>query len=402
MTPNDAQIDLLLRGYSRTAVGPDESSGEGAHLDPDELSAFAERALPPATSARYVSHLADCDRCRKLATQLTLAAGATVSSRVEAATQISTSVSAWQRLKDLFAVANLRYAAFAMVLVAAVGITFVALRRQRESAPALQARNVEVPPPSQELAVRQPEAGVASAPAPQPAAPLSAPTSPEKLKSPTAETSAAPPPLKEPEIAKSAPLPAKRADPEVAAKLEPSYAPPPPGERGEPTPASGRDAKAGALAQTPAQPKKAEDEFRQNERRPADSVRSREGDYDYARPKHGPSRNEANKTNVAGNEAPASTVRAARDKEGQSRIQQGLVMDSASPAPEERKVSGRTLRRQGSGAWIDKKFKSSMSVTDIKRNSEEFRALDSGLRTLAGQLSGEIFVVWKGKAYRIH
>ena len=65
-----------------------------------------------------------------------------------------------------------------------------------------------------------------------------------------------------------------------------------------------------------------------------------------------------------------------------------------------RAVGGRKFKRQG-GVWIDVKYKSSMSLHDVPRGSEAFGALDSGLRSIAQQLSGEVVVVWKGKAFRI-
>jgi hypothetical protein len=71
-----------------------------------------------------------------------------------------------------------------------------------------------------------------------------------------------------------------------------------------------------------------------------------------------------------------------------------------SEAEQFRSVGGRKFQRQGN-AWVDTKFKTSMSVRNIARGSDEFGALDSGLRSIAQQLSGEIVVVWKGKAYRI-
>ena len=73
MQPEDSQIDVLLKRYGRQA-------GSGVpveHLDADELNAFAERSAPAAARSRYVSHLAECEDCRKLATQLSIAAGAT-------------------------------------------------------------------------------------------------------------------------------------------------------------------------------------------------------------------------------------------------------------------------------------------------------------------------------------
>jgi len=69
-------------------------------------------------------------------------------------------------------------------------------------------------------------------------------------------------------------------------------------------------------------------------------------------------------------------------------------------APETRSVGGRKFKHQGN-AWVDAKFKSSMSVKSISRGSSEFEALDSGLRSIAQQLGGEVIVVWKNKAYLI-
>jgi Putative zinc-finger len=405
MTPNDAQIDLLLRAYSRK-TGPsateDDASGRGGtHLDADELSAFADGALPPATSARYVSHLADCDDCRKLATQLTIAAGESVPLRVQAATEISRQASPWRRFRDLFAAPNLRYAAFALIVIAAVGITFVALRRQSDNSLLAQRTTA---PPSGDAATQVPAAGAPAASSADRQTASKSPSAPDSLeKSKSLDTSAAPPPppLKETDLAKNAPVPSKRAESEVA-EAPPSYAPAPPGERSEPS-ASVGGLKAGVATAQPAEPKKADDNFRMSDRARADeNARARQMEIDRAgQRKGGPSRNESsNRSNVANQESAAASRGERRDKSEETQDQsrtQGLLMAES----DERKVGGRSFRRQG-GAWVDKKFKSSMAVTDIRRGSEEFRALDSDLRSIAGQLTGEIVVVWKSKAYRIH
>ena len=71
------EIDILLRKLSRKQNGDfaaDASSGgmAEAHLDADELNAYAEQALPEALRARYTEHVADCGRCRSIVTQLSL------------------------------------------------------------------------------------------------------------------------------------------------------------------------------------------------------------------------------------------------------------------------------------------------------------------------------------------
>src|SRR5437660_4791601 len=128
MTSNDAQIDVLLRRYA----GPSQSNAASAHLDPDELNAFAEGSLPEAARSRYVSHLVDCDNCRQIVSQLAISSGAVIAA--EASTARETSGDSWgKRFSGLFSPLTLRYAAFAMVLIAAAGVIFLVTRRPRES-----------------------------------------------------------------------------------------------------------------------------------------------------------------------------------------------------------------------------------------------------------------------------
>src|SRR6516164_4698076 len=84
MKANDRQIEALLRRHARrskaaSAAGVAQAQASPAlpHLDADELNALAVGALSEAARARYSAHLADCDRCRALIIQLTLAAGTT-------------------------------------------------------------------------------------------------------------------------------------------------------------------------------------------------------------------------------------------------------------------------------------------------------------------------------------
>ena len=123
METNDTQIDFLIRRYaSESGV-----SARSEHLDADELNAFAEGKLPIAARSRYVSHLADCRDCRRLATQLSLSAGAV--SKVDVAASEEIPQSWWRRLNIFLAPPAIRYAAFAMVVLIAAGIAFVTFRR---------------------------------------------------------------------------------------------------------------------------------------------------------------------------------------------------------------------------------------------------------------------------------
>ena len=62
----DKEIDALIRGRG---VSAGDSPPKG-HLDADEISAFAENALPERTRTLHMAHIADCDRCRKILSNL--------------------------------------------------------------------------------------------------------------------------------------------------------------------------------------------------------------------------------------------------------------------------------------------------------------------------------------------
>ena len=66
---------------------------------------------------------------------------------------------------------------------------------------------------------------------------------------------------------------------------------------------------------------------------------------------------------------------------------------------ETRSVGGKTFRNVG-GIWFDAAYTTQQQTT-VRRGTEDFRKLDSGLRSIAENLGGTVVVVWKGKAYRI-
>src|SRR5437764_6016731 len=178
MSFEDTQIDVLLRRHAERA-----SSNAGIeHLDADELNAFAEGSLPVAARSRFVSHLADCDDCRRLVSQLAISAGAVAKAETSGA-PATADVSWLEKLGVFFRPPALRYAAFAAVVVAAVGVAFLVMRQtQQNRESALVAKNEQ---PSQaradvskseEIAKAPPENAVAntnlpstpSLPTPQP------------------------------------------------------------------------------------------------------------------------------------------------------------------------------------------------------------------------------------------
>ncbi|HYJ46279.1 MAG TPA: zf-HC2 domain-containing protein, partial [Pyrinomonadaceae bacterium] len=136
-------MDRLLRRYSRRSGQTLPGRGEGndislgaddtAHMDADELNAYAEGALPEAARARYFTHLADCDSCRKLVTELTLASGV-VSEEKHAVVAGPVPSKSWREwLGALLSPPVLRYALPALVLFAVMIVAVVLMRARREA-----------------------------------------------------------------------------------------------------------------------------------------------------------------------------------------------------------------------------------------------------------------------------
>ncbi|MEJ7709220.1 MAG: zf-HC2 domain-containing protein [Pyrinomonadaceae bacterium] len=137
MKTDDQVIDKLMRRHAalraaqRRPKSPMESS-YGEHLDADELSAFAENALPASTRSRYISHLADCERCRRImlavstATTTSPAALAEKSREPAAAANIVGDASpGWrQYLQSLFSFPTLRFALPVLTFLAIAGVVW--------------------------------------------------------------------------------------------------------------------------------------------------------------------------------------------------------------------------------------------------------------------------------------
>jgi len=420
MTSNDKQIDVLMRRYAKAA--PRMIVTE--HLDADEISAFAEGALPPATRARYVSHLADCDDCRKQASSLAISSGAVVRTEESRSPAIE-GRSFWQVLAGIFALPILRYAAFAAVVLIVAGVAFVALRRPRNEAqmiaanePVNQQRDSAVKPPAgfQEGTAANKQANTeARSASPSQLATGNDQTAKSGTTSKLEDAPANPLPMKE--AAPPEPVTAeKKAGQGEMAKAAPSYAPVPPLETATQQKQEGyREQQSATGISGPRQQQKVDsaDKFGQERERDANkdaraddlarkstapgSVASNQALPSSRRPvdekAKGPMRNmESNAINRNENagraEAPKTTSSSGSDRA------------STEEAPPTRSAGGKKFRKQGA-AWVDQKFKSSMTLKSVSRGSDEFAGLDSGLRSIAQQLGGEVIVVWKGKAYLI-
>jgi hypothetical protein len=405
---NNNEVDLLLRSLAKGrdesafATGPASAGGNGAfpdHLDADELNSYAEGVVPVAARARYTEHLADCEACRRIVIDLSQAAGAV--NRVEVPSQ-QTGPGFWQKLAAILSPAVLRYAVPAVLLTAVLGVGLLALRQERGNGPIAQnaapvAHNQQQPgvaaSSDQQLKQAQtPEGNLGTAPPASVAKAGASPIVNESVASKTdrlEKAADAPAPDLSSGVfggmktaAKDGTLPGKAG--EVAQSqpyaLEPKAAAPPP---------------ATATVQTE------NDEVTRNAKevqaKREDEERGRDLFRNQSNVDHGPNRGAASR-----NAAPQDARRSGGF--GVSGPNADDKKAKAKPSEVETQyVSGRRFAREGN-AWVDTAYEAPRATTNVKRGSDQFRALvadEPGLGAIADQLKGVVIVVWKNRAYRI-
>ncbi len=87
-------------------------------------------------------------------------------------------------------------------------------------------------------------------------------------------------------------------------------------------------------------------------------------------------------------------------KDSENDRKQEKLKSSAKKKEDTRTIGGKTFRREN-GAWLDSAY-NSQPTQNISRGSEEYKKLDSGLRSIAENLGGTVIIVWQGRAYRVN
>jgi len=362
------EMDLLLQRLSRSAS---DSSNDGNHLDADELSSYAENALPGAARARYTEHLAECASCRKLVAQLA-SSGAVVSATETA--RVSEASALRKFLASLFSPMVLRYAvpALGLIVVAVIGLTVLRRNERADSVAQLteQEQRKATSAQPEQAPSQSPSAGLSDnqqeeAPA------VSAASRPERAK----ETQPAPPPNQSPSVSATADVNQAAAPTTTGAAQRAANEPVAP----KPTPADEeKQKKVESEARRQEVQGRAESEVSKERATDAAKVEDRRSDDNFARPP-----------------APASRSIAS--------LHRNAIEEKDKSDADTRSVAGRRFRRER-GIWIDTAYDSSRSTVNLTRGSEQYRALvadEPAIKTIAEQLDGEIIIVWKGHAYRI-
>lgn len=389
------EIDLLLRRMSRHD-GSAARDGEvrDRHLDADELSSYAQNALPPAARARYTEHLVECSTCRKLVTELSLSFGANAAAAAPVET-VAEPGALKKFFASLFTPMVLRYAvpALGLIVVAAIGFVVLRDRSRNDFVAQVEPKQNEAAPLS-----ATPEA---PAPASSPNASAEGYKQPDRPREIADAKEAAPKTgTAANDAAGSGPAPAPAPTP---ARDENTAAAPQTGFMSEPRPVTKTGAATESEDQKKEEPKK-KDEVARKEPAPAANVQSADSTVSTARANepvseyHRAPQPAGQRVDESKREAVPVQKRSA-SLGTLSRARSETDKDDA----ETRTVSGRRFRKER-GIWTDTAYDSSTATVNMARGSEQFRALvadEPEVKKIAEQLDGEVIVVWKGRAYRI-
>ncbi len=443
----DKEIDSLLRRRARGTAAKSLAGGDGngaathasAHLDADELGAFAEGALPAGARLAVVTHLADCDRCRGVVVSLSHALGGTESKSHAVAAAVPASAAgllpaSWRGwMATLFSPRALRYAAPLLAVSLVAVVSFVALRT-RDGSPS---QNVQSARPRDEIAQTRPEASsdatTATADNNQPGVLDQKPGDPAGGAAPSGATTPAPRSIgRGPNEGESQPAPVGSVADDVSAPPPPPAAPPATSAGPEAPTEIAKSVPKPVTVETSQPPAKSDGDDGNKEKRaraaePVDEVAANDAAMQRRRAANdvqmpdGGTRNQkrgadnsASKNYENNTSAGATQREAERDDRGAGgalatrrrpagRAEQKTEDEETTRGGETRTAAGHRFRREGS-AWVDVNYKSSMRSTGVRRGTEAFRALVADVPVVgrvAEQIAGEVVVVVGGQAYRI-
>lgn len=444
----DREIDSLLRRRARgTAESRSWGAGAGngsttdAHLDADELGAFAEGALPPSARVAAASHLADCDSCRGIVVGLARVAGAGAEVKQHAVGATGAAeperTPAWRALiMSLFAPRVMRFAVPVLALSLVGVVSYVALRsksggalemardERRQNTTSQSEPNVSTvstantananmsglitqntnasPREAPVSAVQNEPKGHGGAEAqpveadrdrdearPSAAAPAPSPPPASSVSDGPAELSKAAPktaPAEEGEVARTENRDARTENRDKLEGRDRS------GRASEPADdALSNDAGVQRRAQSRANEVQMPDGGARNSQKRADNNAS----SNYGGGNAG--------TAAPSKESESARAGAVRRERSAKQAEKKAEDDATIRVGDTRTVAGHRFRREGN-AWVDVNYKNSMPSTGVRRGTEAFRALVADVPDVgrvAEAVSGEFIVVVSGRAYRI-
>ncbi|MDQ6787007.1 MAG: hypothetical protein M3033_09390 [Acidobacteriota bacterium] len=375
----DKEIDSLLRqtaqGETAFAANNPQSEIRNSHLDADQISAFAENALPEKTKSLYTKHFADCDRCRKILSNVILLNVETASESVRMPqTEKVAAVLPWYR--RLFATPNLAYAMGALVLVFAGLIAFMFLKTAPQNSEVSQMREVPInmQGASSDGETRTIESNASMSNSSTSSMSNGSAMMSKNLAANSAVVSAPNAPAVSNSAANANKQSAAKDETKQSEQLRESNSALAKKDKNE------MQVSAGSIA------------VEKTETKAQDNKSSKEDNNDAVRAEAPAPKSMLTQPNPAelpinGRSTVMSDAPAATEKK------------KSSPNSETKTIAGKTFRRDG-GVWYDASY-SGQSTTNVRRGTGDYKKLDAGLRSIADAFGGTVVVVWKAKAYRI-
>lgn len=355
----DKEIEALLRQAARN----DEfvSANSPAHLDADEIAAFAENALPEKTRAAYTMHLADCGDCRTALSNVILLnrEAETQAAAAAAAPDIVEGKTSWYQ--RFFAMPNLAYTLGGLALLFGGFLGFLVLQSGYNSSPELsqvsESERVSGPHLGSEIYNSN----------------MAISTNAANMSPINSESNSA---IIMPNT-RSANVPVSAANTTAA------------------TPVPELLAKENRDDQRQISEERNETKARSGDKK-IENNKDTESDQLILR-KSEPSRAAAAPNKPA---SPPSVAAGRSEMQDEAKSEKLEVMPkNENPADTTRQISGKTFKYKNA-VWYDAAYRG-QTTTNIRRNSDAYRKLDSGLRLIAESLEGTVVVLWKEKAYRI-
>ena len=366
----DKEIDAILRKARDGESAFSATANPSSHPDADELSAFAENALPEKAKMRAIAHLADCDRCRIILSNLITLRPAEI--EIDPAVEKTVVAASLPWYRRLFQFPNLAYSLGALTLVFAGLIGFMALqsfdRGQNSEVSQMSEKPLDTRSAPMQSNTNFAGDTTNSSNSSTSNASVTGNVSPAPVYS--ANTSA--PGASSTANANTAPI--KSAD-ERLEPVETKEAQ----RKDEDEPASRAnsfqiDGASGASQKPQAQPK---------EENKAAATPKNESDDKLSQTEQQP--------------AADSTALSSAAKKSRATTAKTKKTDSADV---ETTVAGGKTFRRARNVWYDAAY-NNQPTTNVTRGTSDYKKLDRDLQLIAENLGGTIVIVWKGKAYRI-
>ena len=354
----DKEIDAILR-KARENEFAFAGNPKSLHLDADEISAFAENALPEKAKGLYMAHLADCDRCRRILSNIISlnSEAENVPAFVAAEEKILVANAPWYR--RLFVFPNLAYSLGALLLIFGGLIGFTLLQSLNKS---------EISQMSKDAPMQSNSTSAANTVANK----MSANTANAVTNTNTASVYSS----------NSTANVASNSAVSNSTVIQPTVAP---NEKRKDAPITENEVALGKV-----------------ESKPTDGVDKDDVREETQRAKTPKSADEAAKTTDNKQESEANptvapyTTRGGITKPNAAKKEQDSTSTERS---ETTNINGKTFNRRNN-VWYDSAY-NNQATTNITRGSQEYKKLDQDLRQTVERLGGTVVIVWKSKAYRI-